>query len=142
MTQNQFPSSLRYWRPAELAALIIGFIIFWPLGLAVLAWKYWNDRSSSPRNLDDIVNDASCKIRTGLSGVFRTSADTAAFTPTGNAQFDAYVRHESQRLDAQRKALDEEIRAFRAFLDQERAGGADLYERFRNRSGAGPASDI
>ncbi len=31
----------RRWHPVELTAMIVGFVIFWPIGLAVLAWKKW-----------------------------------------------------------------------------------------------------
>lgn len=128
-------SSFNHWRPTELAALIIGLIVFWPLGIVVLAWKYWNDRSAAPRNLDEVVCEGVNNIRSGLSGVFGDGRTATAFTddlsPTGNAAFDAHVREELARIDAQRQRLSEEARAFRAFLDRERAGGSDVYERFR-----------
>lgn len=34
---------IRGWRPIELVAMIGGFVLFWPVGLAVLAWKGWKD---------------------------------------------------------------------------------------------------
>jgi hypothetical protein len=34
------------WRPVELLAMILGFIVFWPIGVAVLAWKIWQKRSA------------------------------------------------------------------------------------------------
>jgi len=55
MSQQDNNSSFTQWRPVELAALVIGFVIFWPLGLVVLAWKYWNERAASPRNVDDVI---------------------------------------------------------------------------------------
>lgn len=151
MNDRDNRSSFNHWRPTELAALIIGLIVFWPLGLAVLAWKYWNDRSSSPRNLDVVVGEAVRNLRAGLSGVFGSDraqpgpagaysgeagtdglhADDLA--PTGNAVFDAHVRDTLQRIDNQRRQLAEEVRAFRAFLDDERSGGPEVYERFRRR---------
>lgn len=139
MTQRDNNSPFMQWRPIELAALVIGFIIFWPLGLVVLAWKYWNDRSASPRNLDDVICTGVNNVRDGLASVFgsnrapNVAADDLA--PTGNAEFDAHVRAELERIDAERRKLAEEVRAFHEFLEQERAGGSDVYARFRNQQG-------
>ncbi|MGI6244750.1 MAG: DUF2852 domain-containing protein [Pseudochelatococcus sp.] len=141
MAQQNNGSALGYWRPAELAALVIGFIIFWPLGLAVLAWKYWNDRSASPRSLDDVVNEGARRVRAGIRDVFGNAPQADdEFVPTGNARFDAYIRGELQRIDAERSKLADEVRTFRAFLDQERAGGEDVYDRFRRQHGENGAA--
>ena len=32
------------WTPVTIAMMIIGFMIFWPLGLAMLAYILWGDR--------------------------------------------------------------------------------------------------
>lgn len=142
MNHRDNRSFFSHWRPTELTALIIGLIVFWPLGLVVLAWKYWNDRSSAPRDLDAVVCEGVRNMRTGFAGIFGTdpqskAAQTDAFAddlaPTGNVAFDAHVREELDRIDAQRRRLAEEVRAFRAFLDEERAGGPEVYERFRRR---------
>lgn len=151
MTNRDSRSSFNHWRPTELAALIIGLIVFWPLGLVVLAWKYWNDRSSSPRNLDEAVGEGLRNLRAAFAGIFGSgrppAAGTQAFAdaahgddlaPTGNLAFDTHVRDELQRIDAQRRRLAEEARAFRAFLDEERAGGPEVYERFRRRQHGAP----
>lgn len=31
-----------YGKPAWIAATVVGFIVFWPVGLAILAYLYWN----------------------------------------------------------------------------------------------------
>src|ERR1700732_3615494 len=33
------------WKPVEILAMVLGFIVFWPIGLAVLGWKYWQRKS-------------------------------------------------------------------------------------------------
>ncbi|VFU09126.1 protein of unknown function [Methylocella tundrae] len=35
----------RSWRPLEIAAMVAGFALYWPLGLAVIAWKFWQKKS-------------------------------------------------------------------------------------------------
>ena len=37
------------WKPVEILAMILGFIVFWPIGLAVLGWKFWQKKSGLPR---------------------------------------------------------------------------------------------
>jgi hypothetical protein len=32
------------WTPATIALMVIGFMVFWPLGLAMLAYILWGDR--------------------------------------------------------------------------------------------------
>lgn len=138
MPQQDNNSSFFNWRPLELVVLVISFIIFWPLGLVVLAWKYWNDRSPSPRNIDDTIIACIRKLRDGIGEIFNTSsslngfpADT--FAPTGNTSFDEHIRIELQKIAMEQRRLAEEVDAFRAFLKREQAGGADLYERFRKQ---------
>ena len=140
---NASPPNARGWRwkPVEIAALVAGFLIYWPLGLAVLVWKAWNDRQPAPQDLGQVAQALWARAQTAFDGVFSglsraphlAASDDA---PTGNAAFDAYVRGERERLDAERRRLDEEIAAFRAYLAEERANDRDLYERFR--AGRGP----
>lgn len=123
------------WRPIELAALVVGLIAWWPLGLAVLAWKFWNDRAAAPKDLEDALRDAAGWIRGLAGGLFAPApgptpaADDIA--PTGNAAFDAHIRETLARIDSERQGLVDEIKAFRAFVAQEQAGRSETYERFR-----------
>ena len=32
------------WTPATIAMMVVGFMVFWPLGLAMLAYIIWGDR--------------------------------------------------------------------------------------------------
>jgi len=29
------------WKLVEILAMVLGFIVFWPIGLAVIGWKIW-----------------------------------------------------------------------------------------------------
>ncbi|HEY9058631.1 MAG TPA: DUF2852 domain-containing protein, partial [Aurantimonas sp.] len=37
------------WTPATIALMVVGFMIYWPLGLAMLAYILWGDRLESFR---------------------------------------------------------------------------------------------
>lgn len=83
---------------AWIAAMVLAFILFWPLGLALLAYMIWSKRMFS----------TSCQNR-------RISAfGSTVSRNTGNAAFDAY------KADTLRR-LQEEQDAFEAFLGRLRA---------------------
>jgi hypothetical protein len=78
---------------AWIAAMVLGFIFFWPIGLALLAYMIWSKR----------MFNGSCRTRT-------RHAHTA-FKTSGNTAFDAYKSETLRRLE-------EEQDAFEAFLNR------------------------
>lgn len=87
----------RRGKGAWIAAMILGFIFFWPLGLALLFYMIWSDRMFSKSH--------SCSRSKSL---YRRDASS------GNAAFDAY------KADTLRR-LEEEQQQFEAFMDRLRA---------------------
>ena len=77
---------------AWIAAMVLGFIFFWPVGLALLMYMIWSKRMFSGK---------SCATR-GRRAMMSTKS-------TGNAAFDAY------KADTLRR-LQEEQDNFEAFL--------------------------
>jgi|SRR6056297_3539269 len=77
---------------AWIAAMVLGFIFFWPVGLALLAYMIWSKRMFTK----------SCRAR-GLSPKF------TAMRSSGNTAFDAYKTETLRRLE-------EEQENFEAFL--------------------------
>ncbi len=78
-------------RPAWLAAVLVGFWLFWPIGLATLGYLAWTGRLQSMR-------------RSRMSGRgrwhnIRAQAFGASFGGSGNAAFDEYRTHTLQRLE-------------------------------------------
>jgi len=84
---------------AWIAAMVLGFVFFWPVGLALLAYMIWSKRMFSK----------SCR-RTGRHHEMRR-AGYAAMKNSGNTAFDAY------KADTLRR-LEEEQEQFEAFLDR------------------------
>ncbi|MCU4653547.1 DUF2852 domain-containing protein [Roseibacterium sp. SDUM158016] len=78
---------------AWIAAMVLAFILFWPLGLALLAYMIWSKR---------MFNGSCGNARHMTRHKFRTS---------GNTAFDAY------KADTLRR-LEEEQDAFEAFLQR------------------------
>lgn len=79
---------------AWIAAMVLGFILFWPVGLALLMYMIWSKR---------MFNGKSCSRR--------NSARTMQTRSTGNSAFDAY------KADTLRR-LEEEQENFEAFLSR------------------------
>jgi hypothetical protein len=103
-------------RPAWIAAMVAGFVIFWPVGLALLGYMIWSGRMGCGWR------------RNGRAW----SADRGG--ATGNSAFDAY-------REATLRRLEEEREAFAAFLDRLRkAKDQAEFDRFMDdrQRGDGP----
>jgi hypothetical protein len=99
-----------YGKPAWITVMIIGFIVFWPAGLAILAYLIWSGRMGCWKNGgfgrwhygNDTTNDGSNRTRR------RHRRDRHS---SGNSAFDEY-REETLRR------LEEEQAEFESFLER------------------------
>jgi len=127
------------WTPITLGLMVLGFVIFWPLGLAVLAYILWGDRLEGKFN----INLAT-----------RANGDAKQYRHrywqggnTGNAAFDEYRKNEFERLEAERRKLEEERAEFETFLaNLRRAKDQEEFDRFmadraNTRSSRRPSRD-
>ena len=133
-TAGRFCSRGR-WSALNVVLMIVGFAVFWPLGLAMLAWIIWGDEIG--RKAED------------LKGHFRSFSDrTASYRPghfrdSGNVAFDEWRERELKRLDEERKKLEEMRAEFETFVKElRRVKDQEEFDRFmrdfRNRtSGTG-----
>lgn len=127
------------WTPATIALMVIGFMVFWPLGLAMLAYIIWGDR------LEGFKRD----VNRATDGVFagcRRGADKAqrwghGSVRTGNVAFDDWRDKELERLAEERRKLDETLAEFDEYARElRRAKDQDEFDRFMaNRSRSTPA---
>jgi Protein of unknown function (DUF2852) len=85
---------------AWIAAMILGFIFFWPVGLALLAYMIWSKR---------MFKRTACNGR-HMRGDWGQHGPRS-FASTGNSAFDNY------RADALRR-LEDEREAFEAFIQR------------------------
>lgn len=98
-TVNEWLTRGRDWldergKAAWIVAMVLGFILFWPVGLALLFYIIWSKRMN-------------CRG-------WKRGRDDAHVGRTGNTAFDAY-REETL------KRLEEERNAFASFLDELRS---------------------
>lgn len=123
-------------KPAWIALTVLGFLLWWPLGLALLAYLLWSGRmmcgwhGGRGRWQERMAARWEERAR-------RWRERTGWNAPTGNRAFDEYRRETLRRLE-------EESREFRAFLDRlrlakDRAEFDQFMAERRNRP-SGPAA--
>jgi len=121
------------WTPATIAMMIIGFMIFWPLGLAVIAYIMWGDRLDQFKS---DVNQATDGFAKGFSGRCSRHARRRGNwhqAPSGNVAFDEWREAELQRLDEERQKLNEMRREFEEYSTElRRAKDQQEFDRFMN----------
>lgn len=130
-TTTRSPLIRPAWTPATIALMVLGFMIFWPLGLAMLAYIIWGDRLEAFKT---DVNRATDRVFDGFASAIRTGTSS---TRTGNVAFDEWREVELARLEEERKKLDEMRREFDEYQrDLRRARDAEEFDSFmksRNR---------
>jgi Protein of unknown function (DUF2852) len=136
------------WRPLELLAMILGFIVFWPIGLAIIAFKIWQKRSGYGGDVFSFAEERAHAARQACSG-WRGPGERHAARgfgggwgprPTGNTAFDDWRNGELARLEEERRKLEAAEREFAAHIEQlRRARDREQFEQFmRDRQSRGP----
>ena len=131
------------WRPLEIAAMVAGFIVYWPIGLAVIGLKIWQRRSGHPGDLFSFAKMRAEELRhtcrTWKAGSWTSRDGNAAqgnawsygMRPTGNSAFDEWRAGELARLEAERRKLEDAEREFAAHIEELRkARDREEFERF------------
>jgi hypothetical protein len=125
-------------RALEIVGIVFAFFWFWPLAAAYVAWKVMG--YPVPEWLREPVE----RVYGAFDGVasFReTRWNAGSFTGTGNRAFDDYRRAELERLEQERRRLDDEAREFRNFVEElKRAKDREEFDTFmaKRRAGEGP----
>ncbi len=88
------------WTPVTIAMMIIGFMIFWPLGLAMLAYILFGDRLDEFKSTINETADRASKM-------CNRSTSFRGFERTGNVAFDDWRETELKRLHEERMKLDQ-----------------------------------
>ncbi|MCC0805678.1 DUF2852 domain-containing protein [Methylobacterium sp. W2] len=129
-------------RSFEIGAVVVAFIYWWPLAAAYIAWKVAGYPALSElRGMIGRGADWQAGMRKSR---FAQAFEAADLRGTGNLAFDDYRRSELDRLDAQRKALQEESKAFAAFVEElKRAKDREQFDAFMaKRNTSGPTQNV
>ncbi len=131
------------WKPVEILAMVLGFIVFWPIGLAILVWKLWQKKSGYDGDIvafgrekwDAMVN---CSWPYGShhwgSSPRNRYGARAGMGSTGNVAFDEWRSAELERLEEEYRKLVAAERDFAEHMDNlRRARDREEFERFMNQ---------
>jgi biopolymer transport protein ExbB/TolQ len=126
------------WTPATIALMVLGFVVFWPLGLAMLAFILFGEK------LRAFKRDANSRADGMFAGLRRTKARYETHFSTGNVAFDDWRKAELDRLDEERRRLDEMREKFDSYVRElRRAKDQEEFDRFmRERNNRAPGNGV
>ena len=117
------------WSPPLIVAMVLGFVVWWPLGFVALAAILWGDRLPRER-MREAANRARGEFdgfARGFSGLGRN----AGWSFTGNHAFEDYRTETLRRMEEERARLVEEERAFAEWMrNLRRARDKEEFDRF------------
>ena len=123
------------WSPLTIALMVLGFIVFWPLGLAVLGYILWGEKfGGSPEKAQAYFNKGKAWCTSGKAKHNWTSNHRSyGMNSSGNAAFDDYRAEQLKRLEEERARLDAEIDAFHEYMaNLNKAKDREEFDRFMN----------
>jgi hypothetical protein len=118
-------------KPAWIAVMVLGFILFWPIGLGILAYLIWSGRMACGRQ-GDMTRWQQRMAHKWERKMERFGMQGRVYPATGNAAFDEYRAGVLRRLE-------EEATEFRDYLERlRRAKDKAEFDQFMSeRRGAG-----
>jgi hypothetical protein len=127
-TASRFCSTRGRWSALNIVLMIIGFAVFWPLGLAMLAWIIWGDeigrRTGELKDQFRSFSDRASSFRPG-------EATRAWRSDSGNVAFEEYRERELKRIEEERRKLEGMREEFETFVREvRRAKDQDEFDRF------------
>ena len=98
-----------YGKPAWIAVMVLGFIVFWPIGLAILAYLIWSGRMG-------------CWGRGGPGRWYKNGNERSRAggksASSGNHAFDEYREETLRRLEDEQKEFFEFLERLRQAKDK------------------------
>ena len=125
-----------YGKPAWIAVMIAGFIIFWPIGLGILAYLIWSGRMgcSKKNKAGRWHNERQPKKSATGEWWSRHSKPPSS----GNHAFDEYRDETLRRLEAEQKEFTDFLEQLRDAKDK---AEFDQFMAARKRQADKPASE-
>lgn len=113
----------RKGKAAWIILMVIGFVLFWPVGLAILAFMLLNNKFKSTRRHD-------------MPMTFCTRSKP--HNTTGNSAFDAYKAETLRRLEEEQQSFEGFLQRLRETKDQ---AEFDAFMEERAEKAAAPQAD-
>jgi hypothetical protein len=139
------------WTAFEVIAMVLGFAVFWPIGLAILGYKLWQRKFGG----DDLQTFATAKWNEARAAMSSMQAGRPSSprpwssapwgrgysSPSGNRAFDEWREAELARLEEERRKLEDAHREFAEFVENIRkAKDREEFDHFMNERRNRPAS--
>jgi hypothetical protein len=142
--RDRFGDCGRPWKPLEIFAMVLGFIVFWPIGLAIVLFKVWQRKYGYEGDLFAFAQDRAADVQAR----WQTHWNEATGQPdgrasgggwrgpgfmrsSGNVAFDDWRESELARLEEERRKLAEAEREFADHIDElRRARDREEFESF------------
>ena len=110
-------------KPIWIAAMVLGFIVFWPVGLAILAYtigsRRWGGRMAGPGQWHNAPQGAACGwAKWGDWGTPWNQPAKPEVKPSGNAAFDEYRLETLRRLEDEQKEFVDYLERLRQAKDK------------------------
>ena len=133
-------------RPAWIVLMILGFIVWWPLGLAALAFMLgsgrmgcWNHRSVARwQDRMDRMQEKMDRVRGRMDGMGAAQDWWGQPRSSGNRAFDEYRTETLRRLEEEQREFQDFLRRLR-FAKDKTEFDQFMAER-RNRPDSSPPS--
>ena len=100
MSFSQFVDDIP--KPAMIFMMVLGFVAFWPIGLAILGYMYWSGKMG----------------KCGRSGVKHWSFGAKNTRSSGNHAFDEYRDETLRRLEDEQKEFEMFLERLKMAKDQ------------------------
>lgn len=107
---------------AWIAAMVLGFVFFWPIGLALLFYMIWSKR----------MFNKSCRSHSRKPWA---SHGMSAMKPSGNSAFDAYKEDTLRRLEQEQSDFEGFMQRLRDAKDKAE------FDQFMDERSTMPAED-
>ena len=132
------------WKPFEIAAMVLGFIVFWPIGLAILFAKIWQRQHGYQGDLFAFAREKAAGFQQTFyaqGGFGCEGKASGGWRSTGNVAFDEWRESELARLEAERRKLADAERDFAQHIEElRRARDREEFESFMRARKGGAAS--
>jgi hypothetical protein len=117
------------WSPLTITLMVLGFVFFFPAGLAMLAYILWGEKfGGSAEKAQNYVNKGTDFVRNMTK---KSSGPSFTARGSGNAAFDDYRAEQLRRLDEERARLDAEVDAFHDYMaNLHKARDREEFDRF------------
>ena len=119
-------------KPAWIAVMILGFIIFWPVGLGILGYMIWSGRMGCSKH------KRRGKWMRGFESGYNHKSPPWARPTSGNRAFDEYRADTLKRLESEFDEFQDFLEQLRMAKDKEQF---DKFMKSRSKTVDGDAKD-